>query len=225
MLNLQERAHFSLEEFRKGRGSNRYGSEPQSPTDDDELAVLGGKTRLVKKEPSSPSPQLLDRSPVSNNPVIPFIMNDDTTMDPNLREYLQSFGTYNQDVPSGSQTSFSDPENSPISIYGMTPMTSPTFHDPSSGFVSHSPTQSTHVGVSESTSGPYAPLSNGTSSTFPQYFPVYDYGATSMTNGYSSASVPMLDMQPGPQRRGSGSPEGNNIHSTWNDFVNGLGMN
>ncbi len=60
MLRLQEKAHMSLDDFRKGKGSpiSRYSAQdPQSPVDeDDELAMLGGKSRLVKKEPSSPAP-------------------------------------------------------------------------------------------------------------------------------------------------------------------------
>jgi hypothetical protein len=170
------------------------------------------------------SPQLWNKSPVSNNPVIPFIIDDDTTLHPSLRECLQSLVPYNQGHPSGSQTSFSDSEIPLFSTYGMMPMTSPTFHDPNSGYVSPLPSQSTHVGVSSSTSGAYGPLSNGTSSNFPQHFPVYYYGAASITNGYGSASVTLSNMQPGLQRRDSGSPEGNIVHSTCEDFMNSLGM-
>jgi hypothetical protein len=158
MLHLQEKAHFSMEEFRRGKNpstSSRYNSanSPGSPNgDDDELSVLGGKTRLVsKKEPSSPS--LGERSPLSQNPVVPLPLSPGmhNQLPPDVKEYLDSFktsvnGSQPPDVyavhrqhlaqqqqqqrlsPHGSfdssSSGFGDAaqELSPTSVYGMQPL-------------------------------------------------------------------------------------------------------
>ncbi|KAG6844556.1 hypothetical protein H0H87_005976 [Tephrocybe sp. NHM501043] len=258
MLNLQEKAHFSLDEFRKGQGSplSKYNLSPTevSPVnDDDELSILGGKTRLVaKKEPSSPT--LLERSPTSQRPVLP--VGVDASMqhriDPAILDYLESF---NPQEPHGlgsslrrhdstgstsggsshNRGSFSE-ELSPVSMYGMSTMpTSPTFQTEPSSYIPHSQQQYQHSPTQQ-----YSPhhtqnpqmmggIQQSSTHTFPQYFPVYDYGTNMVngsgnvngTNGASSyADTPMLDAHPVPpsQRRASGSPEGN-MQTTWNDFV------
>ena len=158
MLNLREKAHYSLDEYKKGRGSplSKYGLspvEPNSPTNnDDELSILGGKTRLVaKKEPSSPT--LLDRSPTSQKPVVP--INIGRQVPPSILEYLNSF---NPQEPHQSQgisshmsrhdsigsngshnlSAYSD-DVSPTSMYGMsTVVTSPTFQTETEAYPSHS---------------------------------------------------------------------------------------
>src|ERR1700761_8410985 len=100
MLDLQVRAHDSLDEFRKGSrtspGRMNSAMEPLTPTNDnDELAILGGQTRLVKKEPGSPL--MFDRSPTSHNPVVPLPLSPSMghQVDPNLVEYLNSFQPHN----------------------------------------------------------------------------------------------------------------------------------
>lgn len=95
MLRLQEKAHMSLDDFRKGVSPPmRQGSisDPTTPVDpDDELATLGGQTRLVaKKEPTSP--QLAQRSPPFQ-PVVPLPLRHgtDDPVHPSVIEYLQTF--------------------------------------------------------------------------------------------------------------------------------------
>jgi hypothetical protein len=165
MLQLQQRAHYSLEEFRRGNintAVNRYpaGSEPVSPdNDNDELAMLGGKTRLVAKiEPSSP--QLMERSPNSQNPIVPLPLSPTMQhhLDPSVVEYLHSFGSHtgagattttnggggasgapsagnNGNQMSPQRASFAaDVDLSPVSMYGMSalPATSGYSQDASS---------------------------------------------------------------------------------------------
>lgn len=284
MLQLQQRAHYSLEEFRRGNINavvNRYppGSEPVSPdNDNDELAMLGGKTRLVAKvEPSSP--QLMERSPNSLNPIVPLPLSPTMhhQMDPSVVEYLHSFGppsaTTNGGGPSsagsgtqiGSQRgSFSTDVNvdlSPVSMYGMSTLdTSTTYPQDASSYMSpqsQQPQGMRHAGPPHHQQHHHHPShSNGSihdvtmgsasSSTaagggagpsiqsFPQYFPVFDYGtgmmngntgttAAGSANAYGGAPILETPSPPGVQRRSSGSPEGN-MHSTWQDFVIGLQM-
>jgi hypothetical protein len=239
MLHLQQRAHQNLEEFRQGSKSppGRHGSinEPPTPVDDDdELAMLGGKTRLVKKEPASPT--ILERSPVSHNPVVPLPLPQSVRSDPTMAEYLDSFQHQSQ-PPSSTSASYSDGADtsmSPVSMYGLTTLpTSNSFHSENGPFAQHShsmgSTQSIPTTTSTSTNGHGHHLNGGvqppsqTHSSFPQYFPVYDYGASSM-NGYPQ--TPMLNMDPQPplRRSSSGSPEQNSMHSTWLNFVNNMSM-
>lgn len=241
MLRLQEKAHHSLEDFRKGKlspSARRISPDSLSPQEEnDELSTLGGKTRLVaKKEPVSPL--MLDRSPTSHNPVVPLPLSPSLNeqVHPSVLEYLNTF-----QQPSSAHGSYSDVDVdlSPVSMYGMSTMPAP-YHSDSTGssYISHSPTQmdsqqsmfhqnqaaphGSHSGPSQRSHA----MGNGASSnvSFPQYFPVYDYRTTTMNDGYgSSSTAPILDVAPMPgQRRASGSPEGN-MHSTiWQDFVGDL---
>ncbi|KAG6916551.1 hypothetical protein DXG01_006377 [Tephrocybe rancida] len=259
MLNLQEKAHYSLEEFKKGRGSplskyNLSPAESMSPVhDDDELSVLGGKTRLVaKKEPSSPT--LLEQSPTSQRIPLNLSPSMQHRIDPGILEYLDSFNPQEPQQTQGSSLTRHDSTGSngsshhrgsysedvsPVSMYGMSTMpTSPTFQAEPGTYLPHSqqyPQSSpTHQYSPHHTQHPQMMgIQEGSSTqTFPQYFPVYDYG-TNMSNGTggingasgSYGDTPMLDAHPLPpgQRRASGSPEGN-MQTTWNDFVAGLAM-
>lgn len=274
MLHLREKAHYSLDEFRKGRGSplGKYSmSEPPTPVDDDdELSLLGGKTRLVaKREPTSPI--IMDRSPTFGQPIVP--LPPMGQVHPNIWEYLNTFvPPQNQDAPNqnrspagtqsrhnsspssprgpSAQNSYSE-ELSPVSMYGLSTMpTSPTFHteptpyahqqqlhqsSPTNQFSQHNQLphaqqqQQGMMGNMQASSSTMAPATNP---AFPQYFPVYDYGASLVNSGMSGGlnggrfgSAPMLDANPIPsgQRRASGSPEGN-MQSTWQEFVDGLAM-
>lgn len=261
MLHLQQKAHYSLEEYRRGNTStsNRYppGSEPVSPdNDNDELAILGGKTRLVAKiEPSSP--QILERSPNSQNPIVPLPLSPtmQNHLDPSVVEYLQSFGppsTANGPTSPGNQGpspqrgSFTDVDLSPVSAYGMTTINAPGYQQDTSSFMAQSQQQIQaqqqqgirHAGPGHhpngntvrdvTMAGPTSGGANGSSAasaSFPQYFPVFDYGNGMVDGSRAYPTAPILETPSptGPQRKSSGSPEGN-MHSTWQDFVIGLQM-
>lgn len=232
MLRLQEKAHLSLEDFRKGKlspSARRITPDSLSPVEEnDELSTLGGKTRLVaKKEPVSPL--LLDRSPTSHNPVVPLPLSPSMNeqVHPSVLEYLNTF-----QQPASAHSSYSDVEVdlSPVSMYGMSSMpTSSTSYHSDSSYLSQSPTQmDSQLFHQQQTQGAHAhsgnsqrsshSMGNGTAThvSFPSYFPVYDYRTGNMSDGYA----PLLDMNPVPgQRRSSNSPEGNMQSSIWQEFV------
>lgn len=258
MLHLQEKAHFSMDEFRRGKGSplSRYHSTnvPTAPDDDnDELSVLGGKTRLVsKKEPGSPT--IPDRSPTSHNPIVPLPLSPTMQhqVHPSVLEYLQSFNNpghsqqpqqiqtssstngFSNDLASGTNHgSYSDVDLSPVSIYGMSTLPSQSFQEAASS--AYLPQQSLQD-MMQSTqknmaSQQQAQLSSRNYTTLPQYFPVYDYGGSSSSSSYTNGNsfngqgpAPILDANPAPgQRKSSGSPEVT-MQSTWQDFVNNMAM-
>ncbi|KAJ7623437.1 fungal-specific transcription factor domain-containing protein [Roridomyces roridus] len=223
MLRLQEKAHLSLEDFRKGKlspSARRITPDSLSPVEEnDELSTLGGKTRLVaKKEPVSPL--LLDRSPTSHNPVVPLPLSPSLNeqVHPSVLEYLNTF-----QQPGSGHSSYSDVEVdlSPVSMYGMSAMpTSSTSYHSDSSYLSQSPTQMDsqlfHQNHASQRSSHAMGNGNGNNVSFPQYFPVYDYRTGNMSDGYA----PILDINPMPgQRRSSGSPDGNMHSSIWQDFV------
>ncbi|KAJ7743140.1 fungal-specific transcription factor domain-containing protein [Mycena metata] len=237
MLRLQEKAHHSLEDFRKGKlspAARRITPDSLSPTEDnDELSTLGGKTRLVaKKEPVSPL--MLERSPTSHNPVVPLPLSPSLNeqVHPSVLEYLNTF-----QPPSAGPGPYSDVDVdlSPVSMYGMSAMQTSYHSDSGGSYVSHSPTQmesQQSMFNQNQSSSPHAhngsqrshAMNNGATQnvSFPQYFPVYDYRTTNMNDGYAS-NVPILEVNPMPgQRRASGSPEGNMQSSIWQDFVGDL---
>ena len=255
MLHLQEKAHFSLDEFRRGKGSplSRYNTTaPTSPAnDDDELSILGGKTRLVsKKEPESPT--TINRSPISHNPIVPLPLSPtmQNQVHPSVLEYLQSFNNtgHSQQLPPHIQTSsntnglsnnlgsnnepYSEHDVSPVSIYGMSTLPTQSYQETPSSYLPQQTLQdmmqSTQRRMSSHQQAPQMSARNDM--TFPQYFPVYDYGgassSSSHTNGnsFGQGPAPILDANPAPgQRKNSGSPDVN-MQSTWQDFVHNLAM-
>lgn len=248
MLHLQEKAHHSLDDFRKGKGSlfsrHNSASESSTPVDDnDELSVLGGKTRLVaKKEPSSPP--ILNSSPQSIHPVVPLPLSPttDNHLHPSVLEYLQTFApqpqqqqaTRHQKQSSSSSLSsvpYSDVDHS-VALYGLSSVTSPFQSEPSflppsqSQSLSHSQSQSQpmyhhqnqhqHQGQASSPTHQRALHQQPPSNTsFPQYFPVYDY--TAVENGYTTPTMAEENAAL-TQHRSSGTPEAN-MQTTWQDFV------
>lgn len=210
----------SLNDFRKGKSSpsSRYGTS-ESPTivdDNDELATLGGKTRLVaKRESSSPilATQIIDRSPTSMNPVVPLPLppGGNNDIHPNVVEYLRTFGTHQTSEPMTGPPSWPYPD---VSAYGLSPMSPPfpeeqSYQQPHQYNLPHTHQSHQHQQM----------LNTG---SFPQYFPVYDYAPTTVHSGLSPLQVDS-HLQ-GSQRRNSNSPDGN-MHTTWQDFVTSLGMN
>jgi len=254
MLNLQQKAHYSLDEFRKGHGSPLTRSEPATPVDDnDELSVLGGKTRLVaKQEPSSPT--IMDRSPTSHNPVVPLPLSPsmEGRVHPSIWEYLNTFTppqtqqvhnhNQNQSSPRQHSSSLSNgiPSNhnsysEDVSMYGMSTLPTPsTFQsEPASYVVNHQPPTAAMHAFSHQRQGSHSSQmgniqtnsSVNSTHSFPQYFPVYDYGNGmnnrqmngNYVNGNGFGPVPETPVLHS-ARRGSGSPE-TNMQSAWHDFV------
>lgn len=185
MLDLRVRAHECLDEFRKGN-NGRSGSALDAltpPNDNDELAILGGKTRLVKKEPGSPH---MFGSPNTHNPVVPLPLSPTASAHPNVVEYLNSF-QYQQQPTSASSNSYSDDSISPVSTYGLSALPANPIHDfhpESSGYQPATPTSQTMLQSGEPSSfqqqHQHSSSVNGSSglASFPQYFPVYDYGSS-----------------------------------------------
>ncbi|KAG0709151.1 fungal-specific transcription factor domain-containing protein [Suillus ampliporus] len=208
ILGLQEKAHLSLSEHRKGQVSplTRQLSEPYSPYgDEDELATLGGKTRLVAKKDSlsaSSSPAaIIDRSPTSLNPIVPLPLmsgNPHQVVHPNVLHYLQTFPNAGQSHNTGP--TYTD-------AYSMSPSreNTPHYAEPSGYSDSQASMQPMELVAGQ----------------IPSYFAVYDYGYSGESN-YSQMNGQMVS---GTRRE---SPENaNTMHNTWQDFVTqscGVGM-
>ncbi|TFK26171.1 hypothetical protein FA15DRAFT_637937 [Coprinopsis marcescibilis] len=220
MLHLRSKAHYSLKEHVKGNDapiSRINPADPNSPTEDDELSILGGQTRLVSQmEPSSP--RLLERSPTSQNPVVPLPLPStlQSQVDPNLLQYLQSFGPSHSTSHSQAGPSH-NVDMSPVSMYGMSSIQSPSYQAESSFMQQQQ--QSMRTGGPGPSARPTMEVStNG--GNFPQYFPVYDYANPSANgNGFGSPLQENATAHGLQQRRSSGSPEAANLQTTWQDFV------
>ncbi|KAF6752978.1 fungal-specific transcription factor domain-containing protein [Ephemerocybe angulata] len=215
MLNLQQKAHYALDEYRKGNGSpltRLNPGSPSSPVEDDELAVLGGKTRYVTKaEPSSP--RLAERSPVNSQGSV------DIQQGPSQQQH-NGYPNMNDTSPYTEMDVMS-----PSSMYGMSsaPMQSPSYQQENS-YMQHQ--QQQPVMQHQHQQQPMLDIPNN---NFPQYFPVYDYSNSSMNMANGSnpfGQSPLMENVPVPgvpsssqQRKGSGSPEAANMQTTWQDFL------
>jgi hypothetical protein len=96
MVKLREKAHASLQAFKEGKSSPLtrgvvLSDGYVSMEEEDELSMLGGKTRLVGKGSALArpiTPQILQESPTSHNPVVPFPLNRVWT-----KAYTQAYWT------------------------------------------------------------------------------------------------------------------------------------
>ncbi|KIL65532.1 hypothetical protein M378DRAFT_161851 [Amanita muscaria Koide BX008] len=221
MQHLQQKAHLTMEEYERQRDS------PASPftksiipaNDNDELSILGGKTRLVgKREPLSP---ILDRSPNSHNPVVPLpLPSNASNFDPNVWEYLSSFSQEEQNGQQHLQmlpeqkgigrNMYTDPE--PLSAFGAGPSTD----------VHYIPNNDSQMRVVSSSQGversQVQRIQGPSATTIPPYFPVYDYGTSVMSGGHQQ---PMALTSNGNASQSSGSPT---MHTMWQDFVHHVAM-
>ncbi|TRM65256.1 hypothetical protein BD626DRAFT_556390 [Schizophyllum amplum] len=215
MLRLQQKAHTSLEQWRRGLALSR---EPGGVCEEDELTVLGGQTRLVKKEPISPT--IIDRSPHSRNPVVPLPLSPtaEARLGPGVLDYLGSFGHNAHGHHEGHQghtQSFGEVDLSPLSAYGgLLPPSA--YGEGAFGQAEmlgagqmqngHSQMQNGHLqnghghlqnGHGNMQNGQLQDGHSGFGGAFPQYFPVFDYGS----GEGAFDGVPMMDPHPMPNGR------------------------
>ena len=208
MLKLRERAHLCLAAHRNNMpipspSRTNSISEPSTPADDqDELTILGGRTRLVAQKDKSASPQISDRSPTSLNPVVPLPLSrsEDQQVHPYVLEYLRTF------VPSqnGMVQDPHTPQPQPMQI-----TTAYEAQVPQSP-VSPSSPEYAAAQLAYQQHAQVPPLEGLPQQTLPQYFPVFDYGNVGLE---SFASIPT----DGDFARAY-SPEGS-MQNAWQDFV------
>lgn len=205
MAGLRLKAHHSLKEFRESmalpqqpNGSFSSSADPGSPTndEDDELAKLGGRTRLISPKDPSKSPSIpLDRSPTSLNPVVPLQLPnfDGQVVHPNMLNYLQSFarGTTPMTAPS-DHTMFNVPSQA---VYGSRSIGNDSYmpHHDLSPTTDYPRILAGRLPDHQSDTSPISPVSSlnmeamgpAPAQMFPQYFPVFDYGTAGGDNSYT----------------------------------------
>jgi hypothetical protein len=218
MLNLREKAHASLMQYRSTPPS-RQGtlSEPTSPQDDnDELSVLGGRTRLVAQKEKSVSPILGNFSPTSANPIVPFPIKQDTDAQPHpvVLEYLRSFASHTHSHQAQLPTPFN-----PTAFSDITPISvaaSTSSFSPSSSMYAPQQISPLEMGPPPSMQPPPPQQQHQSPQMLPQYFPVFDYG-------YAGNADAFANMMPeGGDINGRYSPEGT-MQNAWQDFVAQIG--
>lgn len=206
MLNLREKARVSLTQHRHSPPTRQNTqSEPPTPNDDnDELSVLGGKTRLVASKEKSMSPIIGELSPTSQNPIVPFPMRQDLDgqAHPYVLEYLRSFTSQQVNGSHQHQPQAPSPFDH-TAFANMTPLSAAPQSFVSAGD-SPFPPQPT-----------MSPLEGMSQSAVPQYFPVFDYG-------YGGSSEPFA-MSPETEIIGRSYSPDTNMQSAWQDFVAQIG--
>ncbi|CCM00385.1 uncharacterized protein FIBRA_02415 [Fibroporia radiculosa] len=221
MMNLRDRAHASLAAYRNSPPQrNGSVSEPTTPADaPDELNILGGRTRLVASKEKSMSPQIMDRSPTSLNPIVPLPLKDTDWQQDSVMQYLRSF------APTPAPMGYNGPH---VPQMPQAPVNHSAIHQRSPSF-EHEALQGMapiNTSFGQMAEG-YPSTSGGLSSgmlqmegmipTFPQYFPVFDYGMPSTDIFVSSPQ----SLDGGDPR--SYSPDSATMQSTWQDFVAQMG--
>jgi peptidoglycan hydrolase-like protein with peptidoglycan-binding domain len=206
MLRLQEKAHISLGDFRKGKSSASTSrtSPGTSLNSDDELDTLGGKTRLVANKESSQSPQMITSSPTSMTAgsSVSVSSSDDNQVHPSVAEYMRQFENHQSLPGPGSHTL--PPSSYPDTSCGLNPISLPHHEQTPYHHLQPQPQQQ-YNGIA--TQAPYFPMTEATQ--LPQYFPVYDdYTPVPLQNGYH------------PMQTANGLPNASlpNMHTTWEDL-------
>lgn len=241
MLRLQERAHATLAEHQTGMQYPAVVTAPMTAEVDEELATLGGKTRLAAKKEPTETPLLntnlpLQMSPTMMHPVVPLPLtpgSGQAPVHPSVMEYLRTFAHTPGHSPMKSNGSpmtlapqqLHQPQQQQSFNDGMFNMQSMpgTFMPEEINMYSDHDLHTHPHSRSNSISQP-PPLDMSDPNLFPQYFPVYDYAPAdtsyslmTMDPALSSTSSSMV------YQRTSLTPE-LNMHTTWNDFVSGMGM-
>lgn len=230
MIKLREKAHASLQAFKEGKGSplTRGGALSDGDAtmeEEDELAMLGGKTRLVGKWSTSTrpvSPQIIQESPMSHNPVIPFPLKQgaDENVHPSVLDYLRSFESTRTPQPQPSSHAGSATNCAGSMLFNSSPLPDAAFFDISTSYPSPP--------VSVQSSAPQTPQTLGLSenaldmSVFPTYFPVFDYSGS----GVGTLCSPIhLDI-PMPEEQGvrNTTPEAS-MQNSWQDLIAQFGLN
>lgn len=205
MQTLRSKAHLSLQEYRDGKQSPLTSMLPYKPfegtpeaDDGDELSKLGGKTRLISQKENKPPSPLMTRSPNTHNPIVPLPLQPDgsSSIHPSVLDYLSTFPVpgqggrsdahyQNRDVfavPQSGLYRFEDDQT--FSSQLPTP-TSAT--NPNNSLLLPSPHSHSHIHPHQNQNHPSSSSHGGNSQPyFPQYFPVFDYGASS---AYGSSSM------------------------------------
>jgi hypothetical protein len=231
MIKLREKAHASLQAFKDGRGSplvRTIALSDDALMEDDELAMLGGRTRLVGKgfSPTQPpSPVLIQQSPTSHHPVIPCPLKQgiDEHMHPTVLDYLRTFGPTRSPQPPSHVPAAANRANCML-------LTSPSLTDATAFFDIGTSYPSPPVSSTQS-SAPQTPrpapglgLTDNTldMSVFPTYFPVFDYGGTAGVGALCSPTH--LDSQfPEEHYVRNTTPEAT-MQSSWQDFIAQFGL-
>lgn len=207
ILRLQQKAHASLDEFRRSKDSpiSKYhhsSAETSPASEEDELSILGGKTRLVSKKDTL-SPIFTQRSPISQTPVVPLPLSPGP-LPPSVRDYLRSFkprfngvpqdptvyssqqfGHHTTSLGSGSFESIS-PQEQARPMFSPADMAQSPFYSPQSTFgdpmISYLPQQQPRAAERAMPPPHGLEVDTGVRESdmgFPQYLPVYDYSLAS----------------------------------------------
>ncbi|KAI0691234.1 hypothetical protein BC835DRAFT_1279571 [Cytidiella melzeri] len=215
MLNLREKARASLTQYRQAPPS-RQGtqSEPSTPSADggeDELSVLGGRSRLIASKEKSVSPVIAELSPTTMNPIVPFPLKHDLDgqAHPMVLEYLRTFASHahagSSHIHSQQQATMSSANYDRPTFSDMTPVTP--------GYIS---VTTSPFGGQPAAGSSSLDMSN---QALPQYFPVFDYsGYVGPENTFSQAQ-----MSPETEYAGTSYSPDSNMQNAWTDFVAQIG--
>ena len=235
MIKLREKAHASLQAFKDGRGSPLIRTVGLADGDismeDDELAILGGRTRLVGKGSAPtrpPSPVILQESPTSHHPVIPFPLKQgiEEHVHPTVLDYLRTFGpSRGASTPQPPPPVPAPPSSRANSVLFTTPPLpdAATFFDFAASYPSP-PVSATHSSAPHTPRNAIAPDNSLDMSAFPAYFPVFDYGGSSAGIGAALCSPIQLDPQMSEEQCVPSTTPEALPQNSWQDFIAQFGL-
>jgi hypothetical protein len=240
MIKLREKAHASLQAFKDGRGSPLIRTVALSDGDismeDDELAILGGRTRLVGKGSAPtrpPSPVILQESPTSHHPVIPFPLKQgiEEHVHPTVLDYLRTFGPSrgaSQPPQPPPPVPAAPPSRSNSVLFATPPLPdAATFFDFAASYPSP-PVSATHSSAPHTPRNVIPPDNPLDMSAFPAYFQAFDYGGGAAGMGAMCSPIQldaqMPEEQCAPNTTPDALPEATTMQNSWQDFIAQFGL-
>ena len=198
--------------YADGEAADREGSSE----DDDELLKFGGKTRLISAKEKdriskSPSPAIntLTRSPNTHNPIVPLPLGQNLPQP--VKDYLYTFNfqgsqgqanMYESKPLNGSLSEAANVMYSPVganidtSASGLHYATSPTSSTTSPTLILPSPHTAGQGGSQQHQQHQQQQQQSYTN--FPPYFPVFDYGSSSIPNSAGAGTSADVGRSPYP---------------------------
>jgi len=228
MIKLREKARASLQAFKDGRESPLARpvtlSDGDVSLEDDELTMLGGKTRLVGRGSAAPTraptPTVVQQSPAVNHLLFPFSMEQgiDEHMRPTVLNYPNAFVP----LPPLSQSPTAINLNFPTNMHIPSPSPeAAAFFDINASYPSPPISDSSALHTPRSFTLPDDTLD---ASIFQTCFPGIEYGSTT---GVGTLGSPIHLMSQIPEEQSMQNPPAKaemTTQSSWQDLIAQFGL-
>ena len=231
MIKLREKAHASLQAFKEGRESPLARpvalSDGDVSLEDDELTMLGGKTRLVGKGSAAPTraptPTVAQQSPAANHLLFPFSL--EQGIDEHMRSAALDYTNAFVPLPPLSQSPAAISLNFPTNAYIPSPSPeAASFFDINASYPSPpiSSADSSALHTPRSSFG--LPDDALDASIFQSCFPGLEYGGSTGVGAMGSSTHLVSQIAEDQSMQNTAAKTEETLQSSWQDLIAQFGL-